>query len=237
MASVHFYDPIIYMHGYDLTGDLHSVSLQEEAEELDNTTFGTGGYRSRIGGLKSVSLSGNGYWQSSPDAEIGPNLGTTNRVVTINHDNTETSPARLIQVGHFKHNIGGSVGGLMPFDFEAKNTDPQGAPRGQVAKKKGDVSATGAIGSGLLLGAVSATQYLYATFHVFSAGTTITVVVESDDNAGFTTATTRGTIGPLTTTGGTWMTRVAGAITDTYFRFRVTAITGTFSVGGAIAVA
>jgi hypothetical protein len=92
------------------------------------------------------------------------------------------------------------------------------------------------LGTGYQLGAVAATQYLYGALHIFTAGTTITVVLESDDNAGFSSATTRATLGPLTTTGGTWATRVAGAITDDYYRFRVTAITGTFSVAGSAGI-
>jgi hypothetical protein len=41
------------------------------------------------------------------------------------------------------------------------------------------------------------------------------------------------TFGPITTVGGTWGTRVAGAITDTWWRLRVTAITGTFQIACA----
>jgi hypothetical protein len=44
-----------------------------------------------------------------------------------------------------------------------------GAVRGQLAKKKGSVAATGPLGSGCNLGAVGAGQYLYASFHVFAA--------------------------------------------------------------------
>jgi hypothetical protein len=71
---------------------------------------------------------------------------------------------------------------------------------------------------------------------VFSAGTTITVQVQSDDNAGMSSPTTVATIGPITVVGGTWMTPIAGPITDTYYRMNVSAITGTFSVAGAIGI-
>ncbi len=236
MASINFTDPLIYLHGYDLTGDLKQVELSIQADELDNTTFGNGGYKSRVGGLKTVALSGDGFWQGAPDAEIGPNLGVADRVVTISPSSAEGDTAYITQVGHFSYDVGGGVADLMPFKFQGSNTSPQGSPRGQIAKKKGNVSATGALGTGLNLGAVGATSYLYASFHVFTAGTTITVLVESDDNSGFTTPTTRATIGPITTTGGTWAVRVAGAIADSYYRFKVSAVTGTFSVAGAIAI-
>ena len=83
------------------------------------------------------------------------------------------------------------------------------------------------------LGAVGASEALYAAFHVISSGTTITVALQSDDNAGFSSPTVRATLGPITTAGATWV-RVAGPFTDTYYRFVVTAITGSHIVAGAI---
>jgi hypothetical protein len=35
----------------DLSGWSNKVSLDAEAEELDSTTFGTTGYKSKVGGL------------------------------------------------------------------------------------------------------------------------------------------------------------------------------------------
>jgi hypothetical protein len=84
---------------------------------------------------------------------------------------------------------------------------------------------------------VGATQFLYGALHLFgSAATTITVVLESDDNVNFTSATTRITFGPLTAVGGTWGARVSGAIADDYYRFRVTAITGTWSAAAVFGI-
>lgn len=236
MATFALIDPVIYVADYDFTTDLHQITVDVSAEELDATTFGGGGYRSRIGGLKTVQADMAGYWQSTPDAEAFPDLGTANQVFTVNHNNTEANTAYLFRAGKFNYSPFGTIGGVTPFTLGAMGTDAQGVIRGQLGKKKGNVSATGALGSGVNLGAVGATQFLYASFHVFTAGTTITVQVESATSSAFTIPTTRATIGPLTTTGGTWMTRVAGAITDTWFRFNVSAITGTFSVAGAIGI-
>lgn len=240
MATFALDDATIWVAGYDWTTDLNQITLNVSADELDSTTFGGGGWRSRTGGLRTVGAQLAGFWQSAAsaavDPEAFPNLGTADRVVTVAPDSAETTPAYLFQAGQFSYEMFGQVGDLTPFTLGMSGTNGVGVVRGQVAKAKADVSATGATGSGVNLGAVSASQYLYASLHVFSAGTTVTVLVESDDNAGFTTPTTVATIGPLTTTGGTWMTRVAGAITDSYFRFNISAITGTFSVAGAIAV-
>ena len=227
-----------YVHGYDVTADTHKVSLKAQAEDLDTTTFGST-YRTRIAGLRDVDASWEGYWQAASgavDAEMFPDLGTADRVVTVSPTGTEATTAYLTQVGKFNVEMFGDVGQVAPFTLAAMGTHKQGLVRGQLAKAKGSVSSTGATGTGCQLGAVGATQFLYSSFHVFTSATTITVIVQSDNNAGFTSPTTVATIGPLTTTGGTWLTRVAGAITDDYFRFNISAITGTFSVAGAIAV-
>lgn len=232
-------DASIWIAGYDITGDSNKISLNASVEELDTTVFGSGGYRSRIGGLRDVEASVEGFQTDAVGAvgpELFPKLATADEVWTVSPTGAVSSVAYIYQAGKFQIGQFGDVGNVAPFTLAAKGTNSQGMIRGRITKAKANVSATGALGTGQQLGAVSATQYLYGTFHIFSSATTITVVLESDDNSGFTTATTVATIGPLTTTGGTWVTRIAGAITDDWFRFRVTAITGTFSLGAAVGV-
>jgi hypothetical protein len=108
--------------------------------------------------------------------------------------------------------------------------------RGFLLKGMATVSAAGATGTALQLGAVSAGQYLYASFHVFTAGTTITGVVESDADNTFGSATTQITFGPYTTVGGRWGVRVAGPVTDTWYRLRLTTCTGSFVIACAAGI-
>lgn len=240
MASLSLTDATTWIGGYDFTTNLNEISLNTSVDDLDATTFGGGGYRARKGGLRTVESSLAGFWESAtldaPDPQIFTNIGTADRVVTMAYDDAETSTAYMFQAGKFSYDMFGEVGALTPFNVSMMGTNPVGLVRGQVTKAKANVSATGATGTGVNLGNVSASQYLYATLHVFSAGTTITVTVQSDDNAGFTTPTTRITFGPITTVGGTWGVRLAGALAETHYRFNVTAITGTFSVAGAIGI-
>lgn len=242
MASFMLQDVTTWVAGYDFTTDLNQVSLSTSVDDLDATTFGGGGYRARRGGLRSVEASYSGFWQSAttdaPDPQAFTSLGTVDQAVTIANDDAEGSAAFMFQGGKFSYNLLGQIGEVVPFDLDMMGSHgASGLVRGQVTKAKGSVSATGATGTGVNLGAVSATQFLYATFHVFGTpGTTITATVQSDDNAGFTTPTTRITFGPITTAGGTWGTRVAGALTETHYRLNVTAITGTFSIAAAIGI-
>ena len=225
--------------GYDFTTDSNQLALNVDVAQLDKTTFGDT-WTEFAGGLRSSAFSMGGFFQSAadqaPDPQAFNGLGVADRVFTFGPDNTEGQTAYLWQAMKSQYTLGGQVGDLAPFTLQAGGSNGVGVVHGSLAKARGTVSATGALGTGLNLGAVSASQYLYATFHVFSAATTITVQVQSDDNSGFTSPTTRGTIGPLTTTGGTWMTRVAGSITDTWWRFNVSAITGSFIVAGSIGI-
>lgn len=239
MTTFAFTDATTWIGGFDATGYLRSMSGSLSVDELDTTVFGLGGYRRRIGGLKTVSAQFAGFHEAgtgTPDPEAFTYLGVADRVVTLAPTSTEGSTAYMYQGGAFRYELFGQIGEAAPFTLTHTGTNAVGMIRGQVTKAKANVSATGATGTAVQLGNVGASQYLYATLHVFSAGTTITVAVESDDNGSFTTPTTRITFGPITTTGGTWGTRVAGALSETHYRINVTAITGTFSVGAAIGI-
>lgn len=229
----------LYVAGHDFTTDTNSGELQMGAAVLDKTTFGSDGWMENALGLKTLEFSYSGFWQADTadtvDTEAFAGLAVE-RAHTWSMDETETEPAWLFNAGETNYGLGGQVGPLAPFNVASKATDKYGAIRGQLAKAKGAANAVGAMGSVVQLGAAAADQYLYATFHVFSAGTTITVQVQSDDNAGMSSPTLRGTIGPITTRGGTFMARVAGPITDTYYRFNISAVTGAFVAAGAIGI-
>jgi hypothetical protein len=230
-------DCSVWVDDQALTTQSNELTLNLSVEEKEVTTFGGGGFKQRIGGLRDTECDVKGVEDTSAaiDSDAFTNLGVQ-RVVTLSPTGAATATAYMFRAKNFEHQRLGGIGDVAPFSLKMQGSDGVGLVRGQIAAAKGNVSATGALGSAVNLGAVGASQYLYAALHIFTAATTITVKVQSDDNSGFTSATDVATIGPLTTTGGTWMTRVAGSITDTYYRFNVSAITGTFNVAGAIAI-
>lgn len=241
MSTLSLVDATTWVHGYDMTTDLNQIALNMSIEDQENTTFGSGGFRSRVGGLKSVEADLSGYWQSATsgaiDPEAFPDLGVADRVVTMSPDNAEGSTAYFFQAGKFSYEMFGSIGEVTPFSLSMLGTNGVGLIRGQVAKAKASVSATGVTGSVVNLGTVAADRYLYAALHVMGTpGTTLTAVVESDDSAGFASAVTRISFGPITTAGGYWGVRLAGALADTHYRFRISAITGAFTIAGAIGI-
>jgi hypothetical protein len=241
MAAFALLNAFAFVHGHDFTCDSNQLDLTMEVNALDATTFCDDGWTKIAPGVKSSSLSMAGFWQAgadSVDAAGFADLGTSNRVVTFGPDQTDGSTAYMFRAGFFSYNLLGAHGELAPFNLTAAGSDGYGVVRGKVGAAKQTVDATGVLGTAFTLPAAGAADHLYASFHVFGApGTTITVVLESDADDTFGAATTRATIGPISAAGGVWVPRVAGAITDTHYRFRVTAITGEFTVAAAAAVA
>lgn len=241
MAPIALTNAYIYGGGHDFTGDSNECFLNAEGEALDRSTFRSAGWREFALGERSVEFAAKGWWQSATSDAVDPELFnnlTVQQVFTVGPAETEGQPALMFQASHFAYApFGGALGELAPFELTTRGRDGVGVVRGQLTKAKGAVSATGATGTALNLGAVSGSQYLYATLHLLgTAGTSITGVVETAAASNFAGATTRITFGPLTAVGGTWGTRVAGSITDTWQRLRITAVTGTWSVAAAIGV-
>lgn len=241
MAVLALTGTTIYVAGYDMSGDSNKVTLNTSAEELEVTTFGSAGFREFVGGLKDVELSVEGFAQSGTgkvSEELFPDLGTANRVVTVCPTGTAASTAYLCQVGKFSTEEFGDVGAVNPFTLSAMGTSSQGLVRGQLAAAKQTKSATGVLGSVVNITAPTASQYVYAAVHCFSAGTTVTIQLQSDTASNFPSPTTQATFTAISAAGGSWLTRVAGgSLTgEDYWRLNISAITGTFSLAGAIGV-
>lgn len=233
-------DAWCYVHGHDFTTETNRLMWSAEAAVKDKSTFGSGGWTENAAGLKSHTFDMAGFWDANGtdavDDEAFAGLGASGRVFSFGPIETEGEVAYLGSLGFFNYQALGDHGELAPFSLTSQGSDGVGVVRGALAKAKGSVSATGQLGSILALGNVPSGQYLYASLHVISVGTTITVQLQSDDAVGFSSPTTRATMGPITTKGGTWATRVAGPLTETHYRLNVSAITGTFTVAGAIAI-
>lgn len=231
----------LYIAGHDFTCDANDAGLAANVAVQRATTFCSGAWEEFLPGVVSAELSASGVWSTGTgdtiDAvEWGAN-GATDRVITYAPAGTEGTVAYMLQGARTSYQFGGAHGEVAPWSISAVGTASNGMVRGQLLlAKTAAISGAGAVGTGVQLGAVGADEFVYATLHCFSAGTTLTVVLESDDNASFTSATTRYTFPDVTAAGGTWAVRVAGAITDDYWRLRVTAATGSFTLAGAAGI-
>lgn len=117
MASFAFTDASVVINSVDLSDHVRSVTLNVEAEDLEDTAMGDT-FRSRIGGLKdwSIDLEFNQDFAASEiDATIFPILGT---VVTVTVKPTSsavgaTNPSYSGSVLISEYNpLDGSVGDL-----------------------------------------------------------------------------------------------------------------------------
>ncbi len=232
-----------YADSHDFTPDINQWSMNSSFETLDRTTFRSGRARKFKAGLRNAQLSMAGFTDLDEDAQDAKMWASFRdrvpKVWTAGNQETEGSPVAMMQAHKTAINPGGGgqIGTLSSFSLSAQGTDRYGGVRGTLLVEQVTVSTTGAKGTALQLGAVGANQRLFSTLHLLGeAGSSITVVLESDNASNFPSATTRVTFGPLTAVGGNWATPVSGAITDDWWRFRVTAVTGSWVLAAAAAI-
>lgn len=241
MASLKFTDCKVYLHGYDLSGQLNQASLDYACEALDETTFGAT-TRTHKGGLIAANAAVAGLWDASstsaPDPVIQARIGTADLPTTlVPQGATIGNVAYLFRTLGAKYALGAPVGDLLKFSLDLPGTGGQPLVRGMLLESR---SASGNYsGTAVQLGAVGATQHFYAALHVFSGSGNFTIEIQSDDNSGFSSPTTRFTFAQVATgtaVSSEWATRVAGSITDTWWRIVATnPATRVFAVSAGIA--
>ncbi len=240
MAKFVFNDGKAFTGGYDLSSHITSVNLEITADELDATTINSGGFRSKLGGIKDTSLSMDGFYEAGankPDALLGASIGNELIVTTV-PDAGVGNTAYFMKSRLFSYNIFGAVGEIAPFSI-SKSQSSDVVVQGNI-QIDSDLTASGN-SPGVQLGAVGATEKCYAAIHCYGvSGTstpTITFKLQSDDNSGFTSPTDRITFTGITAIGADFQS-VAGAITDQYWRLNYT-ISGTnpsFSIHATIGI-
>lgn len=220
-------DAKLYMAGRDFTGQINQLALSYSAELKDARVFGDTAIR-RISGLSDIALSHNGFFDAQTvDADLFANIGVNNVPVTVApNDGGEGKPAFIFQALHGEYTPEGEIGELFKYGVTAMGSGGDKGIRGTILGN-GVETATGD-GTAFQVGAVSATQKLFAALHVFAvAGSTPTldVIVESDNLSGMGTPTTQITFGQKTVVGAEWATPVDGAIADDWWRIG-------FTIGG-----
>jgi hypothetical protein len=216
-----------YVGAFDLSSHFKTNEISISCEPQDDTAWGDTA-RSNAGGLFAISFSGEGFYEANgdnlPDDVLTNGLGGAALTATI-APTGGTDGEVAYSFGSLEsayQPLGGSVGDMAMFTVAAVGSGGFWF-RGLVDHAKGAETASGT-GTGRQLGAVGATQKLYSAVHVFDvSGTspTLDVVIESDDNSGFTSATTRITH-EQSTTRASAMKKVDGAITDDWFRVNYT---------------
>ncbi|MER5882717.1 hypothetical protein ABT160_02695 [Streptomyces sp. NPDC001941] len=223
MAKTILTDVRLFAVGADLTGNSNKVELSGEFEEKDTTNYGSAGWKEVLAGLGSAEINGEGQWEAGDATKVDDaswaQLGGLGPWTVCPTAATVGALAYLTRALRCSYTFLGEVGEVAP--WQAKATSHWPLVRGQIAHPPGTARTATGTGTALQLGAVAAGQRMYAGLHVLSAaGTTpsITCRVESDDNAGFSSPTTRLTFAAATAPSGEPLRTDGTAITDNYWR-------------------
>lgn len=226
---------LILFDGLDLSNSMNQVLLEHSADAKDSTCLGHT-TRRRAGGLKQSIFSGAGFFEAAePDKSLFNAVGAADKVITVSYSQSLGEVAYFLKamLGEYQP-LGADVGELAGFQLNAGCSD--GALIRGTLMELSTQSASGN-GTGRQLGAVSATQRVYAALHVLSvsAGDTIDLKIQSDDNAGFSSPTDRITFSQASAVGAQFGS-LAGAITDDYWRAVWTLGGASISIRFAVAI-
>ena len=235
-----------FVGGYDLACTAKSFTAPEPTvQELDTTAL-CDTWEKRIAGLKSATWSAEvmqDFGTDEVDQLLGlSNLGSEFPISVAPAGETEGVVAYTFKANQFGYTpLSAAPGEVAMATLSGTGT---GTPvvRGTLMHPHATSRTTSGTTTGVQVGAVSASQTMYASLHVLSAsGTspTLDVVVESDDNSGFTTDIDRITFTQATGITSEWSS-VAGAVGDDYWRVRYTiggSDTPTFTFAVVIGIA
>lgn len=228
----------VYLGPVDLTSTVRSINMSAATAEQPNSRMGdtvegmypglvqlncsVGGFFGAGAGDSDPTIWGrfNGYAAGTPLTFCPPRAPTVTAGAALNTCYVACGP-------QLSYETWGNHGDLLPYTFKtAPETTKRGLYRQTISIPKTTAANAATSGSGPLLGLLAAGYQMVVTYHLFaiSGGTNLTLALESDDNSGFTSTTSRGTA-VLTTAAGAVSGQfvVAGAIaTDTYWRVTAT---------------
>jgi hypothetical protein len=230
MADVLF-NARIFGGGVNFSGQSNKVEVGVEVDEIDATVFepdnpADAGWKARRGGIIDGKAAFSGFWAAGDPAAVDDAmwaaLGKVDAWTFVKGAGAVGDVAWSTRALRSKYT--GTLEYGKAAAFEGAVSGSWGTVRGRVAHPHTVARSGAGSGSDVVLAAgVPAGQYLYAALHVLSvAGTaapTLSVVVESDDTSGFTSAIQRLAFDPVTAPAGQ-IIRAAGPLTDTHVRVR-----------------
>lgn len=219
-----------YLHGYDLSGDIGSISTSGGPALLDVTGIDKSAYE-RIGGLRTGGMS----WQAwfNPAANQAhdrlENLPTTDVHCAYFRGTTLGNPAACMVAKQLNYDGTRAADGAFTFAVEAQS-NAYGLEWGKAmtAGKRTDTAATN--GSSVDFGTGSTTFGLQAYLQVFAfTGTSVTVSLEESADNGAVDPWTAVTGGSFTAATGITAERIATASNQTVERYLRVVTTGVFT--------
>lgn len=227
----------VYLAGYKLSGKINALELTYSADRLDNTTLADT-VRTSIAGHKVVDCTFSGFyeWGESPDLiakVISDRIGSaTSSDVAITHPATQAEGDTAWQ---FRAGVdgtpllSGNTSGLASLSASLYSVNDDELVRSRI-ELVGDKTATEA-STGTQVGAIASSDRATWSWHVYAFnGTSLDADLESDDNSGFTSATTRDSMTQVTAVNASELRRYTTAQADDYWRINLTFVGTSFSV-------
>lgn len=205
----------IALDSTELAGYVNSLTLNATAEAKEYTTLGNGGWKAYAAGLSMVTLDAvgfNDFASTGLDVQVPlTGFGASSAYCVSVPGTTAADPAFFgAGVRSSQLPAGFKVGEVS--DWSLGLTGNGKIVRGSLLHPSAARTASGT-GTAVAFTTPTATQSLYASFHVLSvtgAGT-LTLKVQTDDNGSFTTPTDRITSSAFAAV-GSQQTSLAGAL-------------------------
>ena len=230
MAIQGLMDARVLLGGYEYTSYSNSLSTDYGVEVLDETVFGDT-TRTNRAGLRTFSFTMSGFRDDGAATPFGDSGGTAYSRIGASREVFSFAPVGTADgqraftirgVNGTYTPLSGSVGDLLPFEL-AGNTAHSELIKG-VVEGVGAQTSTAA-STGPQLAALSATQTLYAVLNVIAydgTSPTLDVVIESANNSGFSGESSRIEFTQNTGSIEAQWGSVNGAVTDDYWRSKMT---------------
>lgn len=232
MAKSVYTNAGVYFSGYGLSGYLNSVELSMARDAVEVTSFGDS-VRNHIPGLSINTIAASGFYDATlVDAVADANIpSAAEDLVIVAPTRTAGDRAYILAAQLNRYTLGASIGDALEATFAWGSRDDMVAGYLQNTPAT-TITATGN-GSAVQLGALGADEELWAAVTTIAAPTgtspTFDLIVESDDNGAMSSATTRATFSQITSSRTHAIQRIAGAVTDDYWRM-------SWTVGGTTPV-
>lgn len=215
-----------FIAGDDVSGSSNKIEIAEKWEAKKVTNWRSGGAEENMAGLGGVSINAMGQWEAGDPSQIDDTLWAGRRAIepwSMGPSNASDTAAGnlmyLTQALRTSAKLFDAVGEVAPWEADATGSWP--LVRGSSMHPSGVPRTALGSGTAVQAGAVPVGRYVYANLHVLSVtgtgGPGITVTIQSDDNAGFTTPIVRGSFIAKTAVGGEAL-RIAGPFTDDWWR-------------------
>lgn len=241
-----FKDVGLFLNGIDLKDQSNMVKLTAIKEVFERAVFGNIAKVRVAAGLKDLTLAAAGFMSTELEQNLRANLYTNANLMTFILPQPDAAPAIGDYAFFFsglmpKYEIGDAQGKdlLYGLNVQGGGDDAYGLCIGNCLNPGSTLITEDGSSTGFHAGAVATGKYLYGILHVtsVSAGDSIVMKIQSSATVGFEDPHNRITFDSKAVVGAQLAVRIAGEITDEYWRANYDVSGESVSILAAVAMA